>query len=60
MDVTLNVINAHNFTATALIYGFHGGNITSAFIRKLYDFKRLKSLSLSFTLNNEYIKMEED
>lgn len=60
MEATLHIYNAYNVTAIAYVYGFHHLNMTSHFIKRLYEEKKNKTQPLSFVLNFEYLKNEED
>lgn len=60
MEATLHVYDAYNVTATAYVYGFNQRNMTSHFIKRLYEEKKTKTQPLSFVLNFEYLKNEED
>lgn len=60
MEATLHIYNALNVTATAYVYGFHQKNITSLFMRRLYEEKNRRPQPLSFVLNFEYLQIEEE
>lgn len=60
MEATLHINNAYNVTAAAYVYGFNQQNMTSHFIKRLYEEKKNKTQPLSFVLNFEYLKIEED
>lgn len=58
VEIRFNVYRAANVTATAQIFGFHFQNITSPFLRKLYNTTRAKDQPMKYIIAQEYLNDE--